>query len=199
MNYIETISAYINSELNAVFDNPCITDANIINIAQPLPRAKGEVVEVLPCYVDNSGEAAYVGPDDDYSLIAYHRINMIKTGKANAKAFGDDKQFDANQAQMSLVVFGRRDILQMTAPDMAIYLQAAWPYTVPAAIRQALSFYQVNISINEILLNDMQVFAEEFKNIDYFVKPEQFLFKINYTIESIFQRGCLQKFECLTD
>lgn len=200
MPYLAAIVAEINRELEAnLLCDDIFRDRQAHGICQGMVRRKsdGEGVEVLPSYVNNEGEAKYVGPDDDYSLIIYHRVNSITVGKAaNIRPFGDDRPADANVARMSLVVFGRRDVLQLSSDALAILLQAAMPDAASDALRKELQFVAANINVSDINLNDLQVFREEYQGIEFFLKPEQFLFKVNYTVESAFLKGCFKKCTC---
>lgn len=195
MSYLATIIDYINDQLvTEVLSNAKYENKQINGLCQLLPRALGnDKIEIIPSYVSESGEAVYVGPDDDYSLMIYHRVNTITVGKANLSTYGDNRQMDANIARMSMVVFGVRNELQMTNDELAVIIQASTPQAATREVLTTLDFRACNININEIILNDMQVFSEEYQNsVSFFLKPEQFLFKINYSIESTFLKGCFK-------
>ncbi len=198
MPYLKHIVKYINEELiKGLFHEPCFDNKKIICIAQSLPRRNGDNIELVPSYVNEKGEAQYVGPEDDYDLIFYHRINGITVGKAgNFKGYGDDRQVDANIARISMVVFGRRDKLKLTNDELAIHIQANIPEAATKDLLGQLQFFAGNINITDIILNDLQVFNEEFQGFTFFLKPEQFLFKVNYTIESAFLKKCFKKCNC---
>lgn len=194
MPYLKYIVNYINQTLDQqLLNDDCFSNKKVIGLAQSLPKTNGDKIQLLPSYVDNDGEAQYVGPEDDYDLIIYHRINSIPIGKAtNLRAYGDTRQLDANVAKVALVVFGRRDKLKLTNDELAILLQAAMPEAATKELLTELQFTSTNINLTEIVLNDLQVFQEEFQNVEYFLKPEQFLFKINYQIESAFLKECFK-------
>ena len=157
------------------------------------PTVEGKT-ELFPSYVDDNGEGLYVGPDDDYDLIVYHRVNGINVGKGKVQSsFGDDNLQDIHIARIGMVVFGRRDVLKLGNDEMAVFLHASFPEAATKEMLKELSFSASNINVKDINLNDMQVFMEEFQNVPFFLKPEQFLFKINYTIESAFQKRCFKK------
>jgi len=194
MPYLKKIVAFINDHLPDVLPS---ANVKIVGIAQQLPRLNGEKIELLPSFVDDNGEGQYVGPDDDFDVIIYHRVNGINVGKGNIKdSFGDANLYDTNVARMSMVVFGKRDLLKMSNDDLAIYLQAAMPEAATKEMLKQMSFRAANINAKDINLNDMQVFMEEFQNMQFFLKPDQFLFKLNYTIESAFLKKCFKKCEC---
>lgn len=198
MPYLKYIVNYINEELGKnLLQDKCFSNRQVIGICQSLARKEEQALQLFPSYVDNDGEAQYVGPDSDFDLIIYHRVNIITISKApNLRAFGDTRQNDANTARMSLVVFGVREKLQLTNDELAILMQASFPEAVTDKLRKELQFQSCNINLSDIVLNDMQVFEEEFKNVQFFLKPDQFLFKVNYTIESAFLKECFKKCNC---
>lgn len=191
MSFIKPIVQTINQQLNAklLSDNK-YADKWIIGIAQSLPVYADKALQLIPSYVDNNGESIYVGPDDTYDYIAYHRVNSWTPTKANLKSYGDTKAVDANIVRMSYVVFGRRDRLQMSNDELAFLIQMNFNESVDKTLLDSLQLKTCNINITDIILNDLQVFKEEFQGVEFFLKPEQFLFKINYTIESAFIKKC---------
>lgn len=192
MPYLKTIVKYINQTLlKTVLNDKRFQNSKVIEIAQALPRKNGKKLEYLPSYVDNDGEAKYVGAEDDFDLIIYHKINSIDVSKATVnKGFGDDTGYQGNVARMSMIIFGRRDKLKLTNDDLSLYLQSNIPEAVTKQLLVELQFKAANININSIVLNDLQVFQEEYPSFEFFLKPEQFLFKINYTIESAYLKRC---------
>lgn len=188
MPYIKYIAEYINNELDAFLKQ--FGSKKIVAIAQSLPRQTNAGLELLPSYVDEDGEAQYVGPDDEFDYIGYHRVNSVTVGKANLNKYGDARGINANVVKMSYVVFGRRDQLKLTNDELSFYLQINFPEAADSNMLKQLQLRACNINITDIILNDLQVFTEEFQRIDFFLKPEQYLLKVNYTIESAFDRRC---------
>lgn len=194
MAYLKNIVDFINDGLNiGLLNKKEFVNKLVIGIAQSMPKKNEDRggVELLPSYVDNNGEGQYVGPDDAYDYMGYHKVNSIMVGMTNVnKGFGDERGYRANVVKMSYIVFGRRDRLQMSNEELAFYLQLNFPEAAGKERLKQLQLKMCNIYVNDIVLNDLQVFNEEFQVIEYFLKPEQFLFKVNYTIESAFDKKC---------
>ena len=192
MGYIKTIVDLINKKLDDGFlSKKRFVNKSVIGIAQSMALKNDNGIQLLPCFIDENGESKYVGPEDDYDFSSYHKVNFIGVAKALVnKGFGDGKGYDANVVRMSFVVFGRRDKLQMTNDELALYIQVFFAEAAEAEMLKALQLKACNININDIILNDMQVFNEEFQGVEFFLKPEQFLLKVNYTIESAFEKKC---------
>lgn len=192
MAYLKKIVKYINDGIKG-----CLPECKslVVDIAEQMvrPAADGKL-EIFPSYVNENGEGVYVGPDDDYDVIIYHRINSIQTGRGRVQeSFGDDNLKDTHVVRIGMVVFGMRDSLKLSNDEMAVLLHANFPDAVTKEMLKELSFSASNINVKDINLNDMQVFMEEFQNVQFFLKPEQFLLKMNYTIESAFLKRCFKK------
>jgi hypothetical protein len=194
MSYLKKIVTLINDGLNEGFLNQKLFVNNkIIGIAQLLPRRENDKLELLPCYVSNNGDAQYVGPDADYDYLAYHRCLGITVAKANVNTgYGDAKGYDANSTRMSYVVFCCKNKIEKSNDEIALFIQANFIEALEKENLQDLQLKACNIKITDIVLNDLQVFNEEFQGVEYFLKPEQFLLKVNYTIESAFDKKCFK-------
>lgn len=191
MSYLKNIVKFIDDHLTReLLGQKCFSNKKLAGIAQRMTRVSDDVAMIMPCFVNDDGEGEYVGPDCTYSLMTYHRVNTMTTAPANVRSFGDSQRAEGNRADMSMVVFARRDMLRLSSDDLAIKIQSAFPEALEKEIRLYLKLYAANISIQNIILSDLQVFREEYENVAYFLKPEQFLLKVNYTIESAFDKGC---------
>jgi hypothetical protein len=193
MAYLKYIVEFINAQLNeGLLSNEKYRNKKIIAIAQSMPRRESDKnLELFPSFVDEDGEGQYIGPDDEFDFIGYHRVNTIGVGKAVLnKGFGDGKGYDANSIKMSYVVFAQRDRLKLTNDELALYIQVHFPEALEKALMEKCQLKVCNINITDIILNDLQVFNEEFQGIEFFLKPEQYLLKVNYTIESAFSKKC---------
>lgn len=155
----------------------------LIGIAEPIVVTDKGKARTMPTYIDNDGNAFYVGPDDDFDILLYHKCNGI-TVRSAAVSYGDEN-FIVNTARMSMIVFGRRDTLRMRSDEAAVYMQSVIPDKATTPVYMA-----TNITVTDIVLATQQVFNGEFSGFDFFVKPEQFLFRLNYNIESTFSKAC---------
>jgi hypothetical protein len=194
MSYLKKVVEFINDGLNNGFLNQKLfVNKKVIGIAQLLPRRENDRLELLPCYVSNSGDAQYVGPDADYDYLGYHRCLGIGVGKASVNTgFGDGKGYDANIVRMSYVVFACKNKIDLSNDEIALFVQANFIESIERELLQKLQLKACNIKVNDIVLNDLQVFNEEFQGVEFFLKPEQFLLKVNYTIESAFDKKCFK-------
>lgn len=186
MRYLNDIVCEINDELRRVMPS----NSKFAPIATQMMR-KGNNGKIFPSYVDNYGEGKYVGPEDDYDAIVYHRVNSLVPGRI-LSTWGDGKSLEAIAAKMQLVAFGRRDKIKMSGDEMALKILASIPPKVSSPLISKLNFRSVEVKTADSNINSLQVFQEEFPDSGFFLKPEQFLIRINYTIESVFLKGCFK-------
>lgn len=142
-------------------------------IAQLVPRD----TETLPA----EGEK-YIGLDDIHSAQVYHKINGM-TITRQARGFGD-KVDQLYTYQMSMIVFLAKPFIR--PEDLVPLLQNALP-------QQFKTDYTKRVSINFLsaILNDQQVFAQEYKNTSaYRLDLNQHLFQVNYSLEVLYKPGC---------
>ena len=127
---------------------------------------------VLPAIVLPNGECYNVyGLADLKDLTLYHRLQSVSyTERAS---YGSRKSYES-VADVVLVAFGKRKAFNQ--------------FVVTDEINNALR------SLKETTLvgadyNALQIFANEFQGLSFFLKPDFFLFKINYRITSTLD-GC---------
>jgi hypothetical protein len=194
MTYLEEIIAEIN---NAIVPELPSDNINSVGLAMQMVRVEGEKRTIFPCYVDKDGEGVYVGPDDDHDIIIYHRVNTITVARStNLGKQGDSRGADVHIANVVLILFAQRNKVKIGSDDMAIIVQANMPDAMEKAWIQNKKFFAANINITEMSLNSMAVFNEEYSNVEFFLKPEQYLIKVTYKIESAFLKKCFKKCGC---
>jgi hypothetical protein len=131
----------------------------------------------------------YVGIDDVYPVRIYHRLNSmsssIKTGTGSGRNVGDQ----ANVYQLSMVVF-LDNIKASLYPDEFLLLAQA---NIPE--RLSIDPYKsIVTAFNSAAFDSLAVYRQEYINSDtYKLKEGQFFFKINYSIETTFSKGCFKK------
>lgn len=131
----------------------------------------------------------YVGIDDVYPVRIYHRLNSmsssIKTGTGTGRLVGDQ----ANTYQLSMVVFMDRPKSNMYPDEFLLFAQANTPE------RLIIDPYKsVVIVFSGAIFDSQLVYRQEYVASDtYRLKEDQFFFKINYSIETTFSKGCFKK------
>jgi hypothetical protein len=141
-----------------------------------------------PAVIDNDGEAVMVEVDDQYHLIAYHRLESI-SNSLQKQGYGDDPGNLIEVANMALIVFAFRDKVRKTSN----WLEALIKDTIPSIITlkdtdgkfmQRSSFKIGNSSFDTVALRQRE-FAEVELGFTNLV-----VFETKYRIESSWKKGC---------
>jgi hypothetical protein len=131
----------------------------------------------------------YVGIDDVYPIRIYHRLNSmnstIKPGTGSGRNVGDQ----ANTYQLSMVVFLDKPKSNMYPDEFLLLAQANMPE------RLSIEPYKsVVTSFTSSVFDSLLVYRQEYVSSEnYKLKEDQFFFKINYSIETTFSKGCFKK------
>jgi hypothetical protein len=123
----------------------------------------------------------YVGIDDTYKSQLYHKITGL-TITRQARGFGDNVDQLYTYA-MSMIIFLNRS--PISPEDFIPIMQANLP-------QQFKTDYTKRVSINFLsaVLNDKQVYTEEYGSTPYRLSLNQRLFKVNYSLEVLYKTGC---------
>lgn len=146
---------------------------------------QGTQNQVYPAIFSKDGNGTYIGAEDIYSVIVYHKLLALRTTIITANGYGDSRGDIRNTYSMQAVIFLNRFRTQVEPDELFLMLQSIFP-----TIENFTNFKSVLYNIVDAILNSQQVFNNEYKNVQYFVKPEHALMAIDYTIESTFKREC---------
>lgn len=130
----------------------------------------------------------YVGIDDVYPVRIYHRLismsSAIKSGTGVGRLVGDH----VNTFQVSMVVFLDQLKAKMYPDEFLLQTQANMPERV-----SIVPYKSVVINFTSSVLDSLLVYRQEYVTSDtYRLKEDQFFFKINYSIETTFSKGCFK-------
>lgn len=131
----------------------------------------------------------YVGIDDLYPVRIYHRLNSmnsaIKAGTGMGRSVGDQ----VNAWQLSMVVFLDKLKSNMYPDEFLLFAQANTPE------RLAMDPYKsIVTTFTGALLDSQLAYKQEYVASEtYRLKEDQFFFKINYSIETTFSKGCFKR------
>jgi hypothetical protein len=174
MHSIHDIVGKINESLD-------LPQADIHCIAQTVLRKD----EKLPAVIGKKGEGLYVGFDDKKGIILYHKLNAVTTSIKVKSGYGDSAGAIANSYAMSMIVFLNRKKVNLYADELFTTIQSQFPQNVTLT-----PYNTITISFNNVILNDLQVYAQEYLSETYRLTPEHNLFQINYTVETTFSKDC---------
>ena len=131
----------------------------------------------------------YVGIDDVYPVRIYHRLNSmtsaIKAGTGTGRSIGDQ----ANTYQLSMVVFLDKPKSNMYPDEFLLLAQANTPERLTIE-----PYKSIVTTFTSSVFDSLLVYRQEYVSSEtYKLKEDQFFFKINYSIETTFSKGCFKK------
>lgn len=166
------------NELNHVVAG-IFSGAKTYGIAHPAVRDQ----ELLPAI----GEK-YIGIDDTYPMQVYHKLNTLTSSLQPIRAYGDQRGAQVNLWGMAMIIFNNGKRTNLTSDGIVLLLQSNFPQSI-------LSDYylSVNLTFQGANLNDQQVFSQEYRTDKYRLFTNQNLIQVNYTLETVFKKGCFIK------
>lgn len=145
------------------------------------PALRGE--QVIPAINEK-----YIGIDDSFPVRIYHKLNgMVSSIRPNT-GYGDDIGDHVTAFNMSMIVFNNQLLSKLKPDQMVLFLQVNTPRRVSSD-----TFKKIAITYNNAILNDAQVFSQEYGSTEYRLKLNQNLIQINYTVEATYLYGCFAK------
>lgn len=160
----------------------------VFGLAQSIIRTVGTEQELLPGVVERDGNITYVGIDDNDPVRIYHRNSGIVTTKATAKGFGDEQSSIINTYQMVMIVYIDHKISKLFPEELFLFIQA----NIPDQLKSE-PYKTIIIKTGNVILNSQLVFAGEYAGTAFKLPADKSLFQINYTIETMFSKGCFKK------
>lgn len=157
-----------------------------------ISRSISRGTQTLPGFVNKSGEIEYVGLDDKFPVIGYHKLTGITTDRLlpNSKtSYGDDYSDTRNSYGLSLFIYLDQKMTGIAPEDYFLIIQSA----LPDSVGLFTNYKTVLMRFNNVILNTEQIFAAEYKGTEFKIPAEKHLFQLNYTIESTFKKGCFDK------
>jgi len=144
----------------------------LFGIADPvIIRDEGDVL--LPVAIDSDGECHDVLLDDAFDMSLFHRLNAKAYTTARTDGFGNDPK-RVCVYDMSLFVSGKRYAIDLYRLE----------HLCVAAIEGA-GARNATTEVTETDFNRIRVFMNEYTGIPFPLKPDIFLFKINYKLTRV--------------
>ena len=132
-----------------------------LGIAEPIIVTNEDETE-MPAIVLSDGECVSV-LDDESDICFYHKLNKKTYQRATNKGYGDKPSLQATY-DMSLVVYGFRSKISAIEAEKRITASIA-----------------TMCDVGTVEFNRSTVFYSEFSGIQFFLQPNVFLFRVNYT------------------
>jgi len=197
MPFLKEIVSYINTNLseNGGLASSVFAGKQLYGISTLLPIQPLEGTEYsIPGFLNDQGDAVYVGVDDSYPVIIYHRIISSSYSISDVGGFGDREAMTQEESEGRLVVFGRRDVIKKTDEELADIVVMSIPDVLPPSFisrYNSLGLSFASVATTDVNKDREQAFTEEYGNITPLpLKPEHIFFAVSYQITTLFNKAC---------
>lgn len=130
-----------------------------------------------------------VSVDDSFPLNLYHRcISLSQVIAPIQVQFGDGYDTIVETAIMAAIVFGDSEIINLCQEDLASIITSAFPSTMTIS-----DISKVIVRTTTVNNDSFSVYNQEYKSTEYPLNPEDYYFSINYTVETTFDKSCVDK------
>lgn len=149
--------------------------------------ANGDVI--MP-YIE---PGTYIGIDDTFKAQAYHKINGISSASVAGTGYGDSEPSLQNTHSMSMFVYFNEEKCGFSADQLYTYIQASITGDLKSDGKVS-----ARVSVSNAILNDGNVWAQEYGATAFKLKGSQRLIQINYSIITVFDQNCIKIPKCKT-
>lgn len=192
MPFAEVIAGIINQTLKGSSLNKKQFQPGSYNgLASIIGRknAKGDL-ELIPGILDGSGNYTPVIPDQKFNLVIYHKLLTNEYGYDKKNSYGE--AYDVRcTSQMMMVVWGDGKKIGITAEQLEAMIVFGMPQMLSSIDRQNLGLKTCMISPISTNMDRLQVFRQEYQQVEFFLKPNDALFLVRYKIETSFGQSCI--------
>lgn len=192
MPLLDKIVDHINTTIKSSLTTKQLQNNRLMGIATRYlgdTPAEGAPAPVVPFIFDNDGNGRSVEFDETVNVSAYHRIITNQYQDDPNGVRGDDKG-RVCLSEMVMVVCADRHKLQLSPIFLEAMLESAFPATITKPLLSEIKLYKCNIQLIGSVMDPLQVFATEYSQVPFFIKPHQAYFSIRYKVQSHFYPGC---------
>jgi hypothetical protein len=166
------------SSLNETIELPKGSEKN--GVAELVTKDESTIPEI---------DGKFVGVDDKYPARLYHRLLSVSTKLLPNKGYGDSAGDISNTYSISMVVFLQHERAKLYPDELLLFIQSQFPDKM-----KGQPYNDITITFSGAQLDSQSNWNQEYRSgTDYRLKSDQFLFKINYSIETKFSKGCFNE------
>lgn len=200
MPFLDTQVDIINAHLkNEVLSDNRFAQGLVVGLASLVTISEDEAADKrYPIYYDDQQEPKYIGIDDTYPLVVYHRLTGgSRYTDLEADSYGDAVDRIEMVSDMVMVVFGKRKPLRLNAEDLETMCILGAPSSIPRSVLTGTKIDKMSVQFSSTNMDALAVFGEEYQGVDFRVSPEDFLFNISYSITAQYRKDCVRPCDCL--
>jgi hypothetical protein len=149
-------------------------------VAELVPRDDLTIPEI---------DGKFVGIDDRFPVRIYHRLNSVNSKISPGTGIGRSAGDQENTYSVSMVVFLQKERAKLYPDELLLIIQAGLPERL-----QENPYKSIVITFNGAQMDSQSNWKQEYAGgTEYKLKSDQFLFRINYSIETTFSKGCFKQ------
>jgi hypothetical protein len=181
----------LNKILEAAFIDKRFTGSLWVNevVKTAVIQNTDEATKSAPVYFKDN-EYKYIGIDDTFPLIVYHKHVQSFFEEADGNERGETNR-------MQMVVFGRLDYLRLNNEVLGSLFVAAFPSEIRKSAYNYLGISSLQPALIDGSTDTAAIVAREYPGFDYQLGPEHGMLLFNYTLESDYNRNCFKACDCL--
>ena len=131
--------------------------------------------------------------DDTYPIVVYHRVLTSSYTLLTGAQFGSGNPTVRQLNTVKMVVYGKYGALKLTREALEALIVTNFPDNInppPFQLSQML------VQFTGSNYNSRQLWNEEYQGVDFRLSADDIFFSINYTMQSIFKKGCFKICDC---
>lgn len=141
----------------------------------------------MPMVINSDDNGTFVTPDDTYPIVIYHTVGNPEYLDDQKVDFGEPGTWVSSKYPMRLICFGDRLKLGYDQEDILDSMVYNFPKTFSTSFLQPLGLTDCNVDMDSTQNDNLTVWNQEFKNVDFALKNNQFIFAINYTVKMTYK------------
>lgn len=166
------------SSLNETIELPKGSEVN--GVAELVPRDDQTIPEI---------DGKFVGVDDTFPVRIYHRLLSVSSKIVPGTGMGREVGLISNTYSVAMVVFLQHERAKLYPDELLLFIQSKMPDRL-----KGVPYNDIKITFTGAGLDTQANWTQEYRpGTGYRLKSDQFLFKINYNIETTFSKGCFKE------
>lgn len=181
----------------AIFVDKRFAGMQLHGLANLVTYKEGEAIKTAPVVMDKNYEPQFIGLDDTYPAIIYHRAQSLSyNSNTNNAQFGRGVNKVVQVADMMLVIYGRFARLKITAEQFEALIVSGFPDEVASEELVPYKLDNMLITLQSSNMLGPQVYAGEYGGPPVVISAEDILFAVRYRIETAFRKNCFSICDC---
>lgn len=177
MLLLNDITQFINGKVSEI-----VPGAKVYGVAKMAVKDG----QIMP-YIDEK----YIGIDDTYTAMSYHKQLTVASTTVPRTGYGDGDLSLQNTYQMAMVIYLNENKTGFVPDQLYTFIQSAI-----TGVLKAESYKSIRVGVSSAILNDAQVWAQEYGQSPYKLSGPQRLMQINYSIVIVFDQNCITLPNC---